>query len=151
MLLVLVYIIFQHLNLSRSERTQFRAASLLCTLFFIAVVLGLARLIVLCVSMHGIYARLAFDTLTDFEAFLGGCAASIPAVRVLMRGGRACGVTEVSTNPGSPNASNSSFTKKPLGSPMVSELKWGEFPSWKKNGEKGPCKWADEQQATTFG
>ena len=104
--LVLVYNIFQHLCLA-SGRRQFRAASLLCTLFIISLFVAIIRLIVLCTTMQVMYARLAFDTLTDFEAFFCACAASIPAVRVLMRDYNSQNNTEVDQS----TSTTSSFEK----------------------------------------
>ena len=126
--LVLVYAIFRHLNLS-SGRTQFRAATLLCTLFIFAVVIALTRLIILVVSMHGIYARLAFDTLTDFEAFLSGCAASIPAIRVLVRdytGSHSSIITTRITANDKDTPPPSPSSMKPV---AAFPEKWGKF-SW---------------------
>jgi hypothetical protein len=113
--LVLVYSIFQHLNLA-SGRTQFRAASLLCTLFSISLMVALIRLVVLCTVMHGMYARLAFDTLTDFEAFIAGCAASIPAVRVLMRdyNSQDQNTAVDQTPPSTPTSATFASMKKPI-------------------------------------
>lgn len=106
--LVLVYSIFQHLCLA-SGRKQFRAASLLCSLFMISLCLALARLIVLCTTMQSLYARLTFDTLTDFEAFFCACAASIPAVRVLMRDYNSQNNTEAEN---STSTSNTGYEKE---------------------------------------
>ncbi|KAI5778762.1 hypothetical protein EDC01DRAFT_634545 [Geopyxis carbonaria] len=88
LMLGLIFTIFRHLNLARG-RTQFRAARLLTALCATTIVVALARLGIILSKMTEINTRLAFDTLTDFEAFIAGCAGCIPAMRVLVRDGRA--------------------------------------------------------------
>jgi len=85
LLLVLVYFVFRHLTLA-TGRSQYRSAALLIGLAVLAIIIGLFRLGVLLANMASIEYRLAFDTLTDIEAFIAGCAACVPAMRVLVRG-----------------------------------------------------------------
>lgn len=79
--------IFRHLSLARGK-THLRAMLMLLVLSLMSIVVALARFsIMVSAGMEEINFRLAFDTLTEFEAFLAACAACIPAMRVLARGG----------------------------------------------------------------
>ena len=79
--------IFRHLSLARGK-THLRAMRLLLVLSLMSIVVALARFsIMVSEGMQQMNFRLAFDTLTEFEAFLAACAACIPAMRVLARGG----------------------------------------------------------------
>jgi hypothetical protein len=84
--LVLVYCIFRHLNLA-GGKGHFRAASMLIILSALSIVIAIVRLGIMISRMEEINLRLAFDSLTEFEAFIAGCAACIPAMRILVRGG----------------------------------------------------------------
>ncbi|TGZ82541.1 hypothetical protein EX30DRAFT_363075 [Ascodesmis nigricans] len=86
LLLITVTIIFKQLSHSSPGRNkQFRAASLMMILFFTSLTIAIIRFGVLLSRMKTLYTRLAFDTLTDVEAFIAGIAACMPAVRVLVR------------------------------------------------------------------
>ncbi|KAF8537780.1 hypothetical protein BDD12DRAFT_845221 [Trichophaea hybrida] len=86
LLLILVYFIFRYLNLARG-RNHFRSMLLLLTLSSLSIVIAAFRLGIMLSGMKAINFRLAFDSLTEFEAFVAACAACIPAMRVLARGG----------------------------------------------------------------
>ncbi|KAA8896146.1 hypothetical protein FN846DRAFT_966108 [Sphaerosporella brunnea] len=85
MILGLIYSIFRHLRLA-AGKGSFRAASLLIVLSVVSITIATIRLIIMLSGMRDINFRLAFDSLTEFEAFIAGCAACIPAMRVLARG-----------------------------------------------------------------
>ncbi|CCX07761.1 Similar to hypothetical protein [Tuber melanosporum Mel28]; acc. no. XP_002837329 [Pyronema omphalodes CBS 100304] len=86
MLIVLVYSIFRHLSLARG-RNHLRSMMLLLVLSSLSIVIAIVRFGIMMSGMEHINHRLAFDSLTEFESFIAACAACIPAMRVLARGG----------------------------------------------------------------
>lgn len=84
--MILIVCIFRHLNLA-GGKNHYRAASMLIALSTLSIVIAVARLIIMLTGMQRISFRLAFDSLTEYEAFIAVCAACIPAMRVLARGG----------------------------------------------------------------
>lgn len=84
--LILVYFIFRYLSLARG-RNHFRSMLLLLCLSSLSIIIAAIRLGIMLSGMEAINFRLAFDSLTEFEAFVAACAACIPAMRVLARGG----------------------------------------------------------------
>jgi hypothetical protein len=60
---------------------------MLIALSALSIVIAIVRLGIMLTGMEHITLRLAFDSLTEFEAFIAVCAACIPAMRVLARGG----------------------------------------------------------------
>lgn len=84
--MILIICIFRHLNLA-GGKNHFRAASMLIALSTLSIVIAIVRLGIMLTGMEHITLRLAFDSLTEYEAFIAVCAACIPAMRVLARGG----------------------------------------------------------------
>ncbi|KAL7275520.1 hypothetical protein RUND412_001545 [Rhizina undulata] len=82
LLVVLTYAIFGHLHVSKYN---LRGAGLMLFLGSFTVSIACVRLGMLATGMNKLQVIIAFDTMTDMEAFIAGCAACLPGVRLLWR------------------------------------------------------------------